>query len=237
MITKSKRQTIPRVIMIPRKIFFWGASAVPGGHKKDESIPLLHILRDYLKVGDKEREITRILNSGQVLIDGKRIKQRRYAAGFMDIISIPATKKQYRILYDKRGKLRPFEESESSSQIKLKKVKGKYTTKGGKTQLLLHDGQNFITTDESIRPGDVIAVHVPDKKIESIIKLQPGTKAFLTGGSHVGTQAVIKNIEISKSSGSNLIHMEEGFSTISDYVFPISGGKFSYQIPEKTGVD
>ncbi|MHB1493431.1 MAG: 30S ribosomal protein S4e [Thermoplasmataceae archaeon] len=235
MITKSKRQTIPRVIQIPRKTFFWGVSAVPGGHRKDESIPMLHILRDYLKIGDKEREITRILNDGQVLVDGKKIKQRRYAAGFMDIISIPSMKKHYRILYDMRGKLRPYEEKEASAQVKLKKVKGKYTTEGGKIQLLLHDGQNFITSDSTIRPGDVVAVHVPDKKIESVIKLQPGTRAFLTGGSHVGTQAVIKNIEISKSSGSNLIHMEEGFSTISDYVFPIAGGKFSYQVPEKAG--
>ncbi len=235
MITKSKRQTIPRVIQIPRKTFFWGVSAVPGGHRKDESIPMLHILRDYLKIGDKEREITRILNDGQVLVDGRKIKQRRYAAGFMDIISIPSMKKHYRILYDKRGKLRPYEEKEASAQVKLKKVKGKYTTEGGKIQLLLHDGQNFITSDSTIRPGDVVAVHVPDKKIESVIKLQPGTRAFLTGGSHVGTQAVIKNIEISKSSGSNLIHMEEGFSTISDYVFPIAGGKFSYQVPEQAG--
>ena len=235
MITKSNRQTIPRVIQIPRKTFFWGVSAVPGGHRKDESIPMLHILRDYLKIGDKEREITRILNDGQVLVDGRKIKQRRYAAGFMDIISIPSMKKHYRILYDKRGKLRPYEEKEASAQVKLKKVKGKYTTEGGKIQLLLHDGQNFITSDSTIRPGDVVAVHVPDKKIESVIKLQPGTRAFLTGGSHVGTQAVIKNIEISKSSGSNLIHMEEGFSTISDYVFPIAGGKFSYQVPEQAG--
>jgi hypothetical protein len=29
--------------------------------------------------------------------------------------------------------------------------------------------------------------------------------------------------------------MEEGFSTISDYVFPIAGGKFSYQVPEQAG--
>ncbi|EQD34489.1 Ribosomal protein S4E, central domain protein [mine drainage metagenome] len=130
---------------------------------------------------------------------------------------------------------RPFNESDNFSQIKLKKIKGKYTIEGGKIQLLLHDGQNFISSDNSLKPGDVIAVHIPDKKVESLIKMQPGTKVFLTGGSHVGTQAVIKSIEISKSSGSNLIHMEEGFSTVSDYVFPIGGGKYSYQVPEKAG--
>jgi small subunit ribosomal protein S4e len=230
-INKTKRLVVPRVTKIPRKNFFWGATANPGRHSKESSVALLTVLRDYLRLGDKEREVTRMLNSGFIKIDGKVVKNRKTAVGFMDVITVVPTSEHFRVLYDKKGRLIVNKEDEKNSNLKPMKVFNKITTVSGKTQLILHDGQNFITEDSSISTGDVLIMSVPEKKIQHIIKMQPGNKAFLTGGAHVGSIGTIKKVEVKESSKSNLVHFEEDFTTVADYTFMIAGPKYSYEIP------
>lgn len=230
MINKTKRLVIPRVTKIPRKNFFWGATPNPGKHTKESSVALLTVLRDYLKLGDKEREVTRMLNSGFVKIDGRVVKSRKTAVGFMDVISIVPTDEHFRVVYDMKGRLIVNKEDEKKSTLKPMKVYNKITTKSGKTQLVLHDGQNFITEDKTISTGDVLILNVPEKKIQHVIKMQPGNKAFLTGGAHVGNIGTIKKVEVKESSGRNLVHFEEDFSTVADYTFMIAGPKYSFEL-------
>ena len=230
MINKTKRLVIPRVTKIARKNFFWGATPNPGKHTKESSVALLTVLRDYLKLGDKEREVTRMLNSGFIKVDGKVVKNRKTAVGFMDIISVVPTGEHFRVVYDKKGRLVVNKENEKNSSLKPMKVYNKITTTSGKTQLVLHDGQNFITDDKNISTGDVLVMSVPEKKIQHIIKMQPGNKAFLTGGAHVGNIGTIKKVEVKESSGNNLVHFEEDFSTIANYAFMIGGPKYSFEV-------
>lgn len=232
MINKTKRLMISRTVKIPRKNFFWGATPNAGKHSRDSSVALLTVLRDYLKLGDKEREITRMLNSGFIKIDGKIVKNRKTAVGFMDLITVVPMEKNYRVLYDNKGRLVVREEDQAASGVKPMKVFNKVTIPSGKTQLVLHDGQNIISEDSSISTGDVLIMSVPEKKIQHVIKMQPGNKAFLTGGAHVGSTGTIKKVEVKKSSVSNLVHFEEGFSTISDYTFVISGPKYTFNVGE-----
>ncbi len=229
MITRTKRQMLPRVVKVARKEYFWGASARPGRHSTESSVPLLHVLRDYLHLGDKEREITRILNSGFVLVDGKKVKDRRIGVGFMDLVTVVPTSQNYRVLYDRRGRLVLRNESEKFAGVKYLRVKNKRTVSDRKTQLSFHDGQNTIS-DADLTPGDVVTVKLPEKKFQEILKMQPGSKVFITGGSHVGETATVKKIEVKKSSSANLVEMEEGFETISDYVFVIGSSKSFYEV-------
>ncbi|MEM0155517.1 MAG: 30S ribosomal protein S4e [Thermoplasmataceae archaeon] len=235
MINKTKRQMVPPAVLIPRKTYFWSVTPQTGKHNKESSIALLTVLRDYAKLGDKEREITRILSAGEVKVDGKVVKERRTAVGFMDIVSIPSIKKSYRVIYDTKGRLVIREESDKNRELKPMKVMKKVVTKGGKIQLSFHDGQNILTQDASIKPGDVLIVKVPEKEIKEVVKMQTGNKVFLTGGSHVGTIATVKKIEIKESSHANLIHFQEDFSTITDYAFPVSGPRYTFDVPS-TGV-
>ena len=233
MINKTKRQMVPPTVMIPRKTYFWSATPSTGKHNRKSSVALLTVLRDYAKLGDKEREITRILAAGEVKVDGRVTKERRTAVGFMDVISIPSIKKIYRVIYDNKGRLTIRQESEKNSEIKPMKVMKKVITTGGKIQLSFHDGQNILTDDKGIHPGDVLIMKMPEKEIKEIIKMQPGNKVFLTGGSHVGKIATVKKIEIKESSHANLVHFQEDFSTVTDYAFPISGPRYTFEIPEK----
>lgn len=230
MINKTKRLVISRSVKIPRKNFFWGATPNAGKHSMESSVALLTVLRDYLKLGDKEREITRMLNSGFIKLDGKLVKNRKTALGFMDVITVVPMEKSYRILYDHRGRLVVKEETSENSSIKPMKVFNKITIPSGKTQLVFHDGQNVLSDDKNISTGDVLIMSMPEKKVQHVIKMQPGNRAFLTGGAHVGKIGTIKKVEVKESSVSNLVHFEEGFSTISDYTFVISGPKYSFNV-------
>ena len=232
MINKTKRMMVSRVVKIPRKTHFWGPTPNAGKHQKTGSIALLTVLRDYLKLGDKEREVTRVLNNGFVKVDGKVVKNRKAAIGFMDVITVDALNKCYRVLYDERGNLAVVEDDLKNKDYKLLKIKEKHITKGGKIQLSFHDGQTVLTENSTIKPGDVVLAKLPEKEIIEVMKLQPGNKAFLTGGSHVGKVATIKKIEVKESSKPNLIHFEEDFSTITNYAFVVSGAKYSFDLPQ-----
>ncbi len=220
---------LPRVVKVPRKEYFWGTSSRPGKHSANNAVPLLHVLRDYIHAGDKEREITRLLTNGYVLLDGKTVKDRRTAVGFMDLITLVPTKESYRVIYDQLGRLVLKKETEKFAETKFLRVANKHSISKGKIQLLFHDGQNMIS-DSEVKPGDVLNVKLPGKEIVDVLKLQPGSKVFITGGSHVGEVATVKRVEVKKSSSSNLVEMEEDFQTISDYVFVIGNSKFTYEV-------
>ncbi len=231
MINKTKRLVVSRSVKIARKEHFWAATPTSGRHNKEDSVPLLIVMRDYLKHGDKEREVTRMLNNGLVKVDGKVVKNRRTALGFLDVISIDSLKLYYRILFDNKGRLIVLPEDEKNSTLKPKKVTNKITVTGGKTQLVFNDGENLITEEKGISTGDVVLMKLPEKKIDQVLKMQPGNKAFLTGGEHVGSIGTIKKIEIKESSGKNLIHFEEGFTTVSDYAFVVGSPKYTFHLP------
>ncbi|BAB59483.1 ribosomal protein small subunit S4 [Thermoplasma volcanium GSS1] len=229
MINKTKRLMVPRTVKIPRKTYFWGPTPLPGRHKADHSVTLLTIIRDYLRLSDKEREATRILANGLVKVDGKVVKERKFGVGFMDVIEISG--ESYRVVYNNQGALVLVSESKDRANMKPLQVKNKVIAPGNKIQLGFHDGRVMVTEDRSISVGDVVIASLPDMKITEIIKMQPGNKAFITGGSHVGETGTISKIEIKESSSANLVHFDEGFTTVKDHVFVIGSPRFTFTMP------
>jgi len=230
MINKTKRLDAPRSLKLPRKMYFWAPTPLPGKHSRESSMPVLLALRDYLGFADKEREASRILNSGAILVDGKAVKKRKVGIGLMDVLTIVPLKTSYRVLLDERGKLILRKEDDHTKNLKPLKVMNKITIAGGKTQIAFHDGETMLSDDKNISTGDVAIVTVPEKKIEHVLKLQPGSKAFLIGGNHVGKFVTVKSVEVKKSSSSNLVHFEENFSTTAENVFVIGNPKYSFPL-------
>lgn len=232
MITRTKRLMLPRTVKVPRKQFFWGPSVRAGKHPRNESVPLLTVLRDYLHLGDREREITRILTAGHVKVDGRLVKDRRFAVGFMDLISIDTIDENYRIIFSTKGRLSVGKENKDLAGMKLLKVRGKSILKGKKIQLSFHDGTTIITKNADIKPGDVVKFDLKDRKILSVYPIGKGSKVYLTGGSHIGNVATVSEVEVKSSSRANMVKLEEGFGTLADYAFVIGSSKESYEIPE-----
>ncbi len=229
-----KRLNSPRTLRIHKKEKKWTIRPSPGPHPIDKSISLGLIVRDYLNLVDNLAEVKRILTNGEILVDGIIRKDYKFPCGLMDVISIPTLKKDFRILFDKSGKLTLTPIDSKDASWKLCRIENKKTIKGKQIQLNFHDGRNQLVKKDEYKTGDVLKFSFKDKKIIETFKFEKGTVSMIIGGSHIGEIANIEDVEIIPSSKSNLAKMKgkSEFSTIQNYVFPIGKNKPIIEIPE-----
>ena len=187
-----KRYKAPKSWPIHPKEDTWTVKPSAGSHSIEHAIPLTLVIRDVLKLADNAREATRIINSGNVLVDGRVVKDYKFPVGFMDIIEIPKTGESYRVLLDRKGRLQLDLIEDSSA--KLSKIVIKSTIKGGKTQLNLHDGKNVIIDEDAYSVGDVICLKVPEQEIVESYPLEEGATVLVTGGKHTGELGTVSEI-------------------------------------------
>jgi small subunit ribosomal protein S4e len=216
-----KRLAIPRSWPVARKVSKWAPKSSPGPHALENSIPLLIALRDILGLCDTRGEAKRIVGRKEILVDNVIVTNEKRPLGLMDTLSIPKEKANYRVYFDKRGKIRLSSINKEDVKWKLAKIVDKTVVNGGKIQLNLHDGRNIIIDKDTFKTGDVLKIELPSQKIISKIEFVEGNLAFLTGGSHVGHIATVEKIEKTRNPKSNIVHFKEEFSTHVDHVFMI----------------
>lgn len=175
---RLKRLVAPGFWKLEKKKSKWTVAVRPGPHKKFESIPLQIVLRDILKLVETGKEAQYVLNSGEILIDGRIVKDHAFAVGLMDVVSIPKIKKYFRVVPNKKG-FGLAEISEAESKIKLLKIMDKRTLKNKKVQLNLHDGRNLLVDKTEYSTGDSILVELPKMKIAEHVKLVPGNTILI----------------------------------------------------------
>jgi len=216
-----KRITAPRSWAIPRKVSHWVMRPRAGPHAKDVAMPLAMVLKDMLKVCDNTREAMLIIGGRQVTIDGRTVTDQKFPVGLMDVLTFVKTKESYRMLIDSKGRLHlvPIEDKEKG--WKLARIDGKTVVRGGKVQLNLHDGRSILLPKDQYSTGDVLKIELPSQRIMKAFKLDKGSLALLTGGSHPGSLQTIEEYRLRRGSGSNTVIFKEGFSTIKDNVFVV----------------
>ncbi|MFX0136973.1 MAG: S4 domain-containing protein, partial [Candidatus Hodarchaeota archaeon] len=139
-----KRLNTPAFLQIKRKHGKFSINPSSGPHPKRFCLPLLHIVRDLLKIVDTHREAKKLIGLGYFKVDGKVIKDKSFPVGLMDVLSIQNMNKHFRILPDSHYGLILHEISEGESAFKLCRINNKTTIKGGHIQLNLHDGRNIL---------------------------------------------------------------------------------------------
>lgn len=227
-----KRLASPRVWSIPKKVHIWAPSQSPGPHPVERSVPLLIMVRDMLGYCDTAREGRRIIGERNIMIDGRITTNYKLPVGFMDVVSIPKTKENYRALLDSKGKLRPIRISKDRATWKLARIENITTIKGGRKQLNLHDGRNVLAGDEPYRTGDVLKIELPSQKVLNYYPLAKGNVAMIIGGNHSGQIATIENYKVIRSPKPNIVEFKEGFSTLKDHVFVVGKKSPEITIPE-----
>ncbi|MGZ7047677.1 MAG: 30S ribosomal protein S4e [Methanobacterium sp.] len=229
-----KRYKAPKHWPIHPKENKWTVKPSAGPHAIEKSLPLLLIVRDILKVADNSREAKSIINNGNILVDGRIRKDYKYPVGFMDVVEIPKTEKVYRVLPDEKGRLILHPIAAENKEFKLVKITDKTIIKGGKTQINLHDGRNYLDEGE-YKVGDVVILKIPEQDVNDVISFENGTIGLITGGKHIGEIGRIKEINITKSSMPNTVEMEtedkKTFLTLKDYVFVIGKDKPAITLP------
>ena len=232
-----KRLPAPRSWKIERKTAFWTMRPSPGPHKIDESVPVGLVLRDMLKYADTAREARAILGSRGVLVDGRVVRDPKLGIGVMDVLALPATKEQYRMLVDTMGRLRLVPIDAEQAQWKLCRIEGKSTQKGGRTQVNLHDGRNLLLARNEYATGTTLKVGVPKQTVMGTFPMEPGATVLLIGGQHVGEIGHVERVEKTRNPRANVVHFTEGFSTDVTKVFVIGRATPEIPIPEAPAIE
>jgi|TARA_X000001036_G_scaffold369619_1_gene355764 small subunit ribosomal protein S4e len=177
------------------------------------------VLRDVLGVAQSMREAKRALATRRILVDGRVTTDMRRGVGVMDVLSVGDD--HYRCILDGNGKLRYVPISAKDAGLKLCRVDGKTTIKGGVTQLNLHDGRNMLVDDANkYNTMDTLVVEVGSQKVKKHHKFEAGANCYLIGGSHIGSTATMTEYAVKRSSKDNEVLFGD-FGTIVDHVFVV----------------
>jgi small subunit ribosomal protein S4e len=218
---RLKRISAPKFWKIVRKSKKYTVSPVPGPHKKEQCLPISIVLRDYIKVSETMKETRQILSKGIVKVNGITRKQHNFPLGLMDILELGHL--FYRIVPTKKG-LVPKEIKDKN--LRLCKVLDKKYIKGGKIQLNLTGGENFLIErpKDTFKTGDVIVFDIEKKNVKKVIKLDKGTLVLITGGKNMGELGVVESIEVIKNPLPTLVNLKLGERSVKvpkDYVFAV----------------
>ncbi|VAH02338.1 unnamed protein product [Triticum turgidum subsp. durum] len=194
-----------------------------GPHKARECLPLILILMQR-----------------HIMVDGKVRTDKTYPAGFMDIISIPKTGENYRLLYDTKGRFRLHSVRDEDAKFKLCKVRSVQFGQKGIPYLNTYDGRTIRYPDPLIKANDTIKLDLETNKIVDFIKFDVGNVVMVTGGRNTGRVGVIKNREKHKGTFET-IHVEDAqghqFATRLGNVFTIGKGTKPWvSLPKGKGI-
>jgi small subunit ribosomal protein S4e len=221
-----KALTMPKSWPVKRKGRKFVLRPTPG-KQFSMSIPLSLIFKDMLKYCKTSNEVKTILRDKEVLVDGVRRKDPKYLVGFMDIMSIPITNENYRMILDENKKLSLFPIDEKEASVKVCKIIGKTVLKHNKLQLNLSDSRNVIAKEGSYSVGDSVLLKLPGSEIKDSFKAEKGNFVVLTEGGHAGNSGVIEHIS------KDLIKIKSKdaeFETTKRSVYVVGKGKSSVKI-------
>ena len=139
---KTKALTAPKAVRIKRKENVWTVRTQPGAHKRVDSVALGVLLRDIAKLAESISEVKRILNNGEVKVNGVIRKDYRFSVGLFDVVEIEKQKLCFRVLFDTKRRI-IIKEMKKPSKEKLCKVSYKRMTKKG-VMLTTNDGKIFM---------------------------------------------------------------------------------------------
>lgn len=227
-----KRLNLSKVTQVHRKEYKFSVKPRAGPHPEDQSLTVALILRDYLGFSNTLWETKKILAQRKVKVNGKIITDHKFPVGFMDVVSIEEIGKNYRVVYDTKGRLRLVEIPPEESSWKLSRIENIRVIKDKKFQYNLNDGRNIVLDQKLYNTGDSLKIDLATGKVVDHIPLAENNFAFITGGKNVGKIAKIESYKVVNAVTPNMVKFKEGFETEKDYVFPVGVIKPLVQLPE-----
>jgi small subunit ribosomal protein S4e len=239
----QKRLNTPAYLQIKRKHGTFFVKPSPGPHPSRFCLPLLHILRDLLKIVDSHRETKKLIGLGHIKVDGKIVRNKSFPVGLMDVISIDKMNKYYRILPDSHYDLILYEISQEESNYKLCRINNKTTVKGGHVQLNLHDGRNILIKvkdpknpkEDTYKRMDVLKISIPEQEITKVLRFKENNLAIIMSGKNIGQVGKIINVLKRfgpKASTVSIQHNGGHTETLYDYTFIIGEESSEITLPD-----
>mmetsp|Transcript_5845 Transcript_5845/g.6416 ORF Transcript_5845/g.6416 Transcript_5845/m.6416 type:complete len:266 (-) Transcript_5845:133-930(-) len=235
-----KRLNAPKHWMLSKMDGIWAPRPSQGPHKLRESLPLILILRNRLKYALTGKETKMICVERNVLVDGKIRTDPNYPAGFMDVVELPKSNDQFRLIYDTKGRYVLHRISDEEKKFKLAKVKKQELTKKKIPYVVTHDGRTIRYPDPAIKVDDVVKVDIATGKIVDFIKFETGKLAMITKGRNTGRVGTVLHVE--RHPGAfDIVTVRDAtgntFSTRQENVFIIgNGSEPAVSLPKGNGV-
>jgi len=235
-----KRLNAPSHWMLDKLSGVWAPKPSAGPHKTRECIPLIILLRNRLKYAITRREVTLIAAQRLVQVDNKVRTDTRYPIGFMDVVGIPKTGENFRLLYDVKGRFNIHRISAEEAKFKLCKVVDVAVGRKSIPYIVTHDGRTIRYPDPLIKQNDTIKFSLETNTIVGHVSFDVGNLAMITGGNNLGRIGVIERRE--KHPGSyDIVHIKDSaghkFATRLHNVFVIGSGTTSLvTVPKSQGV-
>ncbi len=221
-----------------KKGVVWVARPNPGAHSLEEGMPLVLVIRELLKYANSAREVKNILNHKKILVDGVQRKDHRFNVGFMDTISIPDLKENYRVVLNKFNRLVLIKIDDKEAKEKICQIKGKGLCQG-KTQLRLSDGRVILVDKkEKYNTGDSAVITIPEQKILKHIPFEKGVAVLLIKGKKAGVIGTVQEIKMyseqnTKEKQEDMVVVKSGsetFETLKKYCFVLGKQKSELKI-------
>ena len=224
--TRTKRMAAPTEWQLAKKEKKYVVSVAAGPHD-GSALPIGVWLRDHMHFAENTKEARKILHDRQVLLNGHIVTDEHLGIDVFDIISFPKINKHYVILVDAKGRQIEQEIPAEAADKRLVKVASKTTIKGGKTQINLSCGANFIS-DFACKGKDTLISGLTGEDRFKVIEHFPyaeGALAIIIGGQHTTKVAKIEKIDVQKSSLPNRVLLKDAagneIETIEDYIYVI----------------
>ncbi|MDV0442013.1 30S ribosomal protein S4e [Methanorbis furvi] len=224
--TRTKRMTAPDAWQIARKESKYVVSPAHGPHD-GSALPIGVWMRDHMNFAQNTKEVKKILHDRHVVLNGKIVTDEHIGIDVFDIVSFPKINKHYMILVDEKGRQTAHEISSEAAQVQLVKVANKTTITGGKTQINLTSGANFIGDNSCKGKDSLVITIVGDDRfvVQQHFPFAVGNMAMIIGGQHTTKTGKIVEIKIQESSLPNRVVIEtangDKFETIEDYIYMI----------------
>jgi len=249
-----KRLNAPKHWMLDKLGGIWAPRPSAGPHKLRECLPLSLILRNRLRYALTRREILSIVMRKSVLVDGKVRSDINYPAGFQDVITIPKTSEQFRLLYDVKGRFVLHRVTPEEASYKLVRVTAIDKAKkasighnpfhtgqlGAIPYCVTHDGRTIRFADPAYRVNDTLKLDIKTGRPVQHFKFEVGQLAMITKGHNVGRVGSVVSVEHHPGSF-DIAHLKDRrghtFATRSGNVFIIGdGAKPAISLPKAKGV-
>jgi small subunit ribosomal protein S4e len=198
------------------------------------SLALNTVLKEMLGKTKTTKESKFLIRYKSVLVNGVRRYDEKFPVGFLDVITFPELKENYRLLVNDKNKLFAMRIPETEAGLKLSKVSDKKELKGGIYQFNCSDGRNFLmkkgeSKAAEIKSNDTILYTMPDQKIKESLKLEKGALVFLYQGKHIGHLVKVEDFK-----ESNIVFSLQGekMETKRKYAFVVGKDKSVISLPD-----
>ena len=217
---------------IKRKEYKWVIRPNPGPHPLARCLPVSLLIKGILNYAQTSREVNRILKNGEIIVNKRIIKDKKFPVGIMDNIEVKSKDEYFILFINHNNKYGLRKISKDESKLKLCKIMNKKTLKKGIMQLNLYDGRNILVEKDSYRTGDTLLIDLEKNKVVSHLKLEKGAFVYLTGGKYVGSIGKVESIIERKEMQPAKILLKSGdknIETLKEYAFVINQDSLKVQ--------